>query len=698
MIDHSYRCLLVGNPNSGKSTLFNKLTGLHQKTGNFQGVTVEKLSGTLEKGDTLVEMIDLPGAFSLSGLSEDKIVLSKFLLNRDKSDKIIFVIDSILLERSLQFLFQISELGAPVFVVLTMKDILEKKNVSVDIEKLKKKIGLNIYLVNGKSGEGMEELKEAIFDEKSFKIPERLWQWDTKREALLKKIGFKIQTENPSLFFFILSNSLKQLSGEALQNDIPGLDLFSSPTKKLIETEFKKSKMLFTYQDELICKSKKIKSILADIVNGTPKGKGAISAKIDSILLHPLGGMLFFLSIMGLVFQALFSWSQIPMDFIDNLIKFLSLRISSILPNGPLSGMAGDGIIGGVGSVLIFIPQIALLFLFIGLMEESGYMARASLVMDKFMGKLGLSGKSFIPLLSSAACAVPAIMGARTIENKSDRIVTMLVSPLITCSARYPVYILVIGAIFPKKNFIGFINSQGLALFLLFFLGMATSLLFAFIFRNIFFKSDPSFFILELPEYKIPSVRNLLLNVYKKVKTFVVNTGTIILSISIILWFLANYPRPESGKNSLAEIPKVEIKNTYAGKIGKAIEPLIEPLGFDWKIGIALITSFAAREVMVSTLAVIYGIEGDENSTDLRKSMQNDKNPKSGKPVWTTLSSASLLIFFAFACQCMSTLAIVRRETNSFGWAFFLFSYMLALAYISSLCVFQFGKFFGLDS
>lgn len=691
-----YRCLLIGNPNCGKSSLFNKLTGLHQKTGNFQGVTVEKLSGTISSGDRVVELIDLPGAFSLSGISEDKIVLSRFLMNRDKTDKIIFVMDALLLERSLQFLFQISELGAPILLVLTMKDILEKKNVSINIEKLKRKLSLNILLVNAKNGQGVADLKAAIFEEGNFQVPKKLWKWDAKREALLKKLISKIRTDDPSAISFILSNSLKQLSGEFLQKELPGMELFSDETKKLIEAEYRKSKLQFTYQDELVNKSIRIKSILADVVNGIPEGKGIFSSKVDSFLLHPVSGLVFFFTIMGFVFQALFNWSQIPMDLIDSFVKFLSAKTTLVLPRGPVAGIVSDGIIGGVGSVIIFIPQIALLFLFIGIMEESGYMARASLLMDKFMGRLGLSGKSFIPLLSSAACAVPAIMGARTIENKSDRIVTTLVSPLITCSARYPVYILVIGAIFPKTNFLGFINSQAAALFGLFFLGMIVSLIFAFLFRKTFFKSESSFFILELPEYKLPSIQNLALNVYKKVKAFVVNTGLIILSISIILWFLANYPRTENQPDAASkEVPKVRIQNTFAGKIGKAIEPAIEPLGFDWKIGIALITSFAAREVMVSTLAIIYEVEGDENSVDLRKSMQKDINPKTGKPVWTTLSAISLLVFFAFACQCMSTLAVVRRETNSYFWTIFLFSYMSVLAYVSSLCIYQTGKILG---
>ena len=383
------------------------------------------------------------------------------------------------------------------------------------------------------------------------------------------------------------------------------------------------------------------------------------------------------------------------MEFIENSFETLSGYFQKNIPEGPFNGLITKGIIGGVGSVLVFIPQIALLFLFIGIMEESGYLSRVSFIMDKFMGKFGLSGKSFIPLLSSAACAVPAIMSTRTIENKSDKMATILISPLITCSARYPVYILVIGAIFPKQDIFGVFSLQAIMLFGLFLLGMITALLFALLFKKTFFKHESSYFLIELPSYKIPSIKNLFLSVYQNVKAFIENSGTIILYVSILLWFLAYYP-VSSPINSTENIKQeTVISDSYAAKIGKFIEPAIEPLGFDWKIGVGIISSFAAREVMVSTLAIIYGVEGDENSDDLKTSIQKDINPKTGKKTWSVLTSISLLIFFAYASQCMSTLAVVRQETKSYFWPSFLFIYMSVLAYVSSLTVYQIGVLLG---
>ncbi|MCE9500074.1 MAG: ferrous iron transport protein B [Leptospira sp.] len=698
-----FRCLLVGNPNCGKSSLFNQLTGLYQKTGNFQGVTVERLSGNIFNDSGSVEIIDLPGAFSLNGSSEEKMILSKFLMNLEKSDKIIFVLDPVLIERSLQFLLQIIDLGAPVLLVMTMKDVIEKKNISIDLALLEKQLGLKISFVNAKNGEGLEDLKKVIFDQRNFQVAQRVWKWDSKREKILEGIISRIATKDRIGIRFIVSNALKTLSGESLQKSLPGLDIFPVKIQEFIKLQFKKSGIKFTYQDELIAKSIRIKSIVSAILKSRDHGKGSgFSKKIDSVLLHPVSGMISFLIIMALVFQSLFSWSEIPMDLIENGFQFLSRFLSSNLPVGPLSDLVSDGVMKGLGSVLVFLPQISLLFLFIGIMEESGYMARASFVMDKIMGKFGLSGKSFIPLLSSAACAVPAIMGARTIENKSDRLATILVAPLVMCSARYPVYILVIGAIFPSVQIFGIFSLKAVVLFFLFMLGLAASLTFALLFKRTFFKSESSYFVIELPEYKFPSIRNLLLNTYKKMKTFLVNTGKIILAVSIILWFLANYPAGpkyqakesillEQGKNA----DEFRIRESFAGSFGNFIEPAIRPLGFDWKMGIALLTSFIAREVMVSTLAVIYGVEGNEESSGLHDAMRNDVNETTGKKVWTTLSAISLLVFFAFACQCMSTLAVVRKETNSYFWPFFLFSYMSVLAYLSSLAVYQFGVFLG---
>lgn len=706
---HSFRCLLVGNANSGKSTLFNQLTGLSQRTGNFHGVTVEKLHGKVQLGGNQAEVIDLPGSYSLNGFSEDKKVLSRFLMNREENDRILFVMDSLNLERSLQFFFQIMDLGVPLLLVLTMKDVLKKKKMSLELEILKEKLGVDVFLVNAKNGDGVKELKEALFREGTFRIPVRTWSWESKKEEFVNHLKDKIQFEKTDIHF-ILENALKELSGETLQPELPGLELFPENIQSFLKEELEKSGFKFTYQDELVQKSFFAKKIVTEVLLFEGDSIGArrsFSNQIDRYVLHPVFGFIIFIFLMGFIFQTLFSWSELPANLIEKLVNFMADFARSRLPEGPLSELIAEGIIGGVGSVLTFIPQISFLFLFIGIMEESGYMARAALVMDKLMGKFGLSGKSFIPLLSSAACAVPGILSARTVENRSERLATILVAPLVTCSARYPVYILVIGTIFPVGNVLGFLSIQGLALFLLFSLGLITSLSFALLFKKTFFKSDPSYFITEIPSYQIPSLRNLGLNLYKNLRAFVVNAGTIILYISIILWFLANYPNmekpdlsrlksPEEKSEVMQDFKKRKITNSYAGQFGRFIEPVILPLGFDWKIGISLLTSFAAREVMVSTLSIIYGVEdGEENNQGLKSKMLKDYNPLIKKKTWNFLTGISILLFFAFACQCISTLAVVRKETNSYIWPGFLFVYMTTLAYLSSLVVFQTGRLIG---
>jgi ferrous iron transport protein B len=692
-----YRCLLVGNANSGKSTFFNALTGLSQKTGNFQGVTVEKRVGEVTFNAKSIEIVDLPGSFSLNGFSEDKKVLSRFLMNRKPDDKVLFVMDPLQMERSMQFLFQIMDLNIPIILVLTMKDILQKKNIEIDIQKLSKHLGIPVFLVNPKKGEGILAVKEAICNESNFYLSKRLWSWDTQREELIRTITSNLSVSDPHSVFFILNNALKQLSGEPVQEELPSLGIFPEPTQKYIQETFASSKLSFLYQDELIEKSYTIKKIVASVVNADSNSllsKSKRASMFDKFLLHPFFGFLFFLLIMALMFQTLFTWSEYPMKFIEGFTDSLAGALQKWLTPGPVNDLLTKGVIGGVGAVLVFIPQIAFLFLFIGLLEESGYMARASFIMDKLMGKFGLSGRAFIPMLSSAACAVPGIMGSRTIENTTERLITILVSPLITCSARYPVYILVIGSVFPDTTLWGFLSLPGLILFSMFILGLVTSLLVALLFRKVYFYAEPSYFILELPDYRFPSLKNVFLTVYQKIVAFVVNAGTIILYVSIILWFCISYPSTVDLQQSKVYTPP-KIEDSYAGKFGKFIEPVIQPLGFDWKIGISILTSFAAREVMVSTLSIIYGVEnGDENNPTLKEAIQKDRHPITGLPIWTLATGLSVLIFFAYASQCISTLAVVRKETNSYTMPLFLFTYMTVLAYTSSLAVYQISKYF----
>lgn len=683
--EYKFKYLLVGNPNCGKSTLFNRLTGLRQKTGNFQGVTVEKKTGFASTSEGEREIWDLPGIFSLDGNSEDKKIASKQILSRHQEDRVIYILDSLQLERSLQLLISILDSGAKVQVVLTMKDLLSRRNISIDTAALKKAFGVNFYLINTKSYADIDSIRNDLFNKDNFLQGNQIWKWETKEESILKKIYKSIDKDANKEMKFAIIEAIKES-----QNDLEDRfsNLFPEPTKSLINEISSKGK--FSIQNQLIAKSVAIKKILSAAVKESSNNHSTIS-KADKILLHPVYGMISFFVIMGLIFQFLFSWAEIPMDGIDWIIASIQTLVSNSLPEGPLSALITDGIIGGVGSVLVFIPQISLLFFFIEIMEESGYMARVSFVMDRVMGKFGLSGKSFIPLLSSAACAVPAIMGARTIENKSDRITTILISPLIMCSARYPVYILIIGTIFVSDTALGIFNLQGFMLFLLFLLGLLTSLTFGLIFKKTLFRSSTSYFLMELPSYKLPSLISIIQNVISKIKTFLKNAGQIILYISVILWFLSYYPIQIDSEGNIDS----KITQSYAATFGKKIEPIIQPLGFDWKIGISLLTSFAAREVMVSTLAILYGVdEADEENPTLREAMKSDTR-EDGSKLWTPLTGFSLLVFFAYASQCMSTLAVVKRETNSYFWPFFQFTYMTVLAYVSSLFVYQIGGILG---
>lgn len=681
---------LVGNPNCGKTTLFNQLTGLNQKTGNFSGVTVEKKEGVVYLPNLELKITDLPGTYGLGGIAEDKKIAYEVLLKRKENEVVIYVLDALNLERGLQFLLQIIDMGVPTLVVLTMKDVLEKKRIQLDLKKLKHSLGLEIVLVNAKSGEGISELKTLLSKEESYRKQKRLWTWGSKEESFLTSLKQKLKiTTNEAEFF--LSQALKFLNHDPHLQDSRYLNQFPNETKQFLTKELESKPLQFAYQEEMIHRSILIKKIISETIHYPIAIQGSWEERLDRIFLHPILGFVCFFLLMGLLFQSLFSFAEIPMDLIEEGITGLQETIGNVLSDGPLKSLLIEGILGGVGSVIVFVPQIALLFLFIGILEESGYLARASFLMDRLMGKFGLSGKSFIPLLSSAACAVPAILGTRTIENKSDRFTTIMVSPLIMCSARYPVYILIVGSVFSYPPIFGIFNVQGFVLFSMFFLGMIVSFTFALIFRKTVFKENASYFVMELPRYNLPSFKSLFFTVYGKVKSFLATAGQIILYISVLLWFLSHFPA-EYKDNVWKTSP---IETSYIGRVGKIMEPAIEPLGFDWKIGISILTSFAAREVMVSTLAVLYGSEEEgEESESLRETLRADKKPD-GSPVWTPLTGLSLLLFFAFASQCMSTLAVTKKETGSLLWPTVQFLYMTTLAILTSFLVFQLGKILG---
>ncbi|HNI98965.1 MAG TPA: ferrous iron transport protein B, partial [Leptospiraceae bacterium] len=644
----THRIFLAGNPNCGKSTLFNQLTGLRQKTGNYSGVTVEKKTGTVVYEEDELEIIDMPGAYSLHGVSEDKQVIAANLVQRKQEDRILFIADASVLERSLQFFFQTAELGCGMILVLTMNDILEKRNLRIDAEKLSRLLNVKVILSNPKKGEGINELKECIRDDANFQIPELFPLYESGKQKFFDKVLNSLHSSQNDLTSFALRNSFRELSGERISSELPSLGDFSEKVREFIKQEFTEYGKSFTYQEEMISRSMKIREIIASCTSGTlSSGRLSWTEKADRLFLHPVGGFLFFFFIMALVFQLLFTWSEVPIQWIESLTDLTAKNVQEFLPPGPVSALVSEGLIKGAGTVLAFIPQIALLFFFILMLEETGYMSRASFLMDRLMGRFGLSGKSFIPLLSSAACAVPAILGTKTIENRSDRLITIFASPLITCSARYPVYTLLISTVFPDESVFGFVSLKGLVLLGLFFLGMTASVLTALIMKRTFFRNDPSYFIQELPFFRFPSVKSTFLDLYGKIKEFIINTGMIIIYASAILWFLLNFPNEKKNFQPDSAAREEITLNSYAAAVGKTVEPVIRPLGFDWKIGISILGAFSAREVMVSTLAVIYGT--DEKNEKQLSSIMKEQKREDGSALWSMATGCSLLVFFAFA-------------------------------------------------
>lgn len=695
---------LAGNPNAGKTTVFNHLTGLRQKVGNYPGVTVERVEGRTHLPDGQeARVIDLPGCYSLVPRSEDELVARRVLMGLDarvpRPDAVVVVVDATNLARNLFFLSQVLETGTPVVVALTMMDVVRRTGPEIRLKQLQAELGVPVVPVEGRSGVGMDALRQAIGAASS---PGRLWRMPEATEEVLADVARALRASNRAEGGTTESEALRLLandSGELFGPEGLDTELDAVVTAGRARLEDRGLDVATLEAEGRYAWTRRVLDVVQSTAISTEAGR---SERIDRLLLHRVIGPITFVAVMGLIFTAVYSWAAPFMEWIEAGTSLAQVGVRDLLGPGTFTDMLADGVVAGVGNVVIFLPQICLLFLFLAILEDVGYLARAAFLIDRVMRVAGLSGKSFVPLMSSFACAIPGIMSARTIENRRDRMVTILVAPLMSCSARLPVYALLIAAFVPS-------GYQGLTLLAMYLLSVVMALLVALVLRKTLFRGESGTFMLELPPYRLPALRQVLRTVASRGKVFVREAGTIILAISVLLWFLAAFPHDESIREraeqrvaegeDLAEVADWEaseqLRQSFAGRIGRAIEPAVEPLGYDWKTGIGLVASFAAREVMVSTLGIVYSVgEADEESTSLRQKLRDDRH-EDGRPVHTLLTSISLMVFFVLACQCMSTLAVVKRETNSWRWPMFMFAYMTALAWAAAFAVYQGGMLLG---
>lgn len=696
---------LVGNPNSGKTSLFNALTGLNQRVGNFPGVTVDKKTGVSTISDSITgNIIDLPGTYSLYPKRLDEWVSYRVLLNQDKqikADVFVVAIDASNLKRNLLFCSQIIDLKKPVVIALTMADLAKKKGIQINIPELERELGVPVIAVNPRKSRGISQLKKAIEQTASnlYKVPARDFIENKElATAPIEELRRVIpETSDYSAIHYLINHEEFELD-QVTQDTIENIER---------KHNFNHTK---TQATEILLRYSRIKHIMNVAVSEPdPLQQTILTDKLDNVLLHRRWGYLILLAVLFLLFQSVFWLAQYPMTWIETGFSSLSTGLSSSLQQSWWSDLLINGIVAGLSGILIFVPQIMILFGLITLLEDSGYMARISFLTDRLMRSVGLNGKSVMPLISGFACAVPAIMSARNIENRKERLLTILITPLMSCSARLPVYVILIGLVIPNTFLLGFLSVQGLVMMGLYLLGLAVALLIAFIAKWFIKIKEKSFFILELPTYRSPRLKNVGQAMINKAKIFVTEAGKIIMIISLILWALSsfgpanrmaaiekNYAQAKVQKLKSDEEIEVEyttakLENSYAGILGKAIEPAIKPLGYDWRIGIALITSFAAREVFVGTMATLYSVGEDEQGLLLRDRLKAAKR-EDGTQLFTLATGISLMLFYLFAMQCMSTIAIVKRETRTWKWPIIQLAYMTALAYVMSLIAYQLLK------
>ena len=699
MINKNINVALIGNPNTGKTSVFNQLTGLNQQVGNYPGITVEKKIGFCKLPNNIkANILDLPGTYSLNASSIDENVVIELLLNKNDKlypDVALVVTDVENLKRNLLLFTQIKDLEIPTILVINMADRMEHKGITLNIPYLEEHLKTKIALISSRKGFGIDELKKLITTYKTI----------SSEPCLNASV---IDTEYFDSLRKAFPNQLLYKLWLVITQDVNFLNL----DRKEIHSSFTKSHsdLKRLQQKETIKRYQFINDVLKEGLKVDASIAKDFRSVLDRVLTHKIWGYFIFFVILFVIFQSIFDWSKIPMDFIDTSFASLSTLANETLPAGVMTNLISQGIIPGIGGILIFIPQIAFLFLFISILEESGYMSRVVFLMDKIMRKFGLSGKSVVPLISGTACAIPAIMATRNIENWKERIITILVTPFTTCSARLPVYAIIIALVIPDTRVLGIFNLQGLTLMLLYLLGFGMAILSAYILNKVLKIKGKTFFVVEMPNYKLPMFKNVAINVIEKTKAFVFGAGKIILAISIVLWFMASYG-PGKKFNNADEIIRAEtenspitqqeldnkvasykLENSYIGIMGKTIEPVISPLGYDWKIGIAIISSFAAREVFVGTLATIYSVGGSDNEDTIKNKMAAEINPETGTKIFNFASGISLLLFYAFALQCASTLAITRKETNSWKWPLGQLIFMSGFAYVVALVAYQILK------
>ncbi|PKB16587.1 ferrous iron transport protein B [Flavobacterium sp. 5] len=690
---------LIGNPNVGKTSVFNQLTGLNQQVGNYPGITVEKKMGFCKLPNNIkANILDLPGTYSLNASSIDESVVIELLLNKNDRlypDVALVVTDVENLKRNLLLYTQIKDLEIPTILVINMADRMEQKGITLDIPYLEEHLKTKIALISSRKGHGIEELKNLIIGYKTISAEPCLnasvidiEYFNSLRHAFPNQLLYKL--------WLVITQDVNFLNLE--RNEIRSS--FTKSHSDLKRLQQKETIKRYQFINDVLKEGLKIDSSIAK----------DFRSKLDRVLTHKVWGYLIFFVILFVIFQSIFEWSKIPMDFIDSSFATLSSMANEHLPSGMLTNLISQGIIPGIGGILIFIPQIAFLFLFISILEESGYMSRVVFLMDKIMRRFGLSGKSVVPLISGTACAIPAIMATRNIENWKERLITILVTPFTTCSARLPVYAIIIGLVIPDTYVFGILNLQGLTLMLLYVIGFGMAIFAAYILNLILKVKGKTFFVVEMPNYKLPLFKNVAINVIEKTKAFVTGAGKIILAISVILWFLASYgpgkefkeaekivlentrEKPLSTTEFDNAVASQKLENSYIGLMGRGIEPVISPLGYDWKIGIAIISSFAAREVFVGTLATIYSVGATDNENTIKDKMAAEINPVTGDKIFNFASGISLLMFYAFAMQCASTLAITKKETNSWKWPAGQLAFMSVLAYLVALISFQILK------